>query len=126
MSFTPMTGMNLGGNARFELLIIILKQMKRFVKFIVHEYMDMYPRTEMRIYEGDSLESITAKAKEWAENMTKAYSGGPTTFEGVLTDQEAFKWLKKEIQSMEYPCKSELEWIKKTIDTLMECYEISE
>lgn len=101
--------------------------MKRFVKFSVHEYMDMYPRTEMRIYEGDSLESITTKAKEWAENMTKAYSGGPTTFEGILTGQEAFDWLKKEIRSMKYPCKSDLEWIKKTIDAITECYpEISE
>lgn len=101
--------------------------MKRFVKFSVHEYMDMHPHTEMRIYEGDSLLSITTKAKEWAENMTQAYSGGPTTFEGILTAQEAFNWLKKEIQSMKYPCKSELEWTKKTIDTIMECYpEISE
>lgn len=101
--------------------------MKRFVKFSVHEYMDMYPRTEMRIYEGESLESITTRAKEWAENMTTVYSGGPTTFEGVLTDQEAFDWFKKEIQSMKYPCKSDLEWIKKTVDAIIECYpEISE
>ena len=96
--------------------------MKRFVRFSVHEYMDARPHIEMRIYEGDSLESITTKAKEWAENMTKAYSGGPTSFEGVLTAQEAFDWLKKESQSMEYPCKSELEWIKKTIDAITECY----
>lgn len=101
--------------------------MKRFVQFSVHEYMDMYPRTEMRIYEGDSLESITALAKKWAENMTKVYSGGPTTFEGVLTAQEAFDWFKKEVQSMKYPCKSDLEWIKKIIDAITECYpEISE
>lgn len=101
--------------------------MKRFVQFSVHEYMDMYPRIETRIFEGDSLESITTLAKEWAENMTKAYSGGPTTFEGILTDQEAFDWLKKEVQSMKYPYKSDLEWIKKTIDAITECYpEISE
>lgn len=100
--------------------------MKRFVKFSVHEYMDMHPHTEMRIYEGDSLLSITTRAKEWAENMTKAYSGGPTTFEGVLTAQAAFDWFKKEIQSMKYPRKSDLEWIKKTIDAINECYpEIS-
>lgn len=96
--------------------------MKRFVKFSVHEYMDMYPRTEMRIYEGDSLESITTKAKEWAENMTKAYSGGPTTFEGILDEEEAFNWLKKEIQSIKYPCKEDFEWIKKTVDSINECY----
>ena len=101
--------------------------MKRFVKFSVHEYMDPHPHTEMRIYEGDSLESITAKAKEWAENMTKAYSGGPTTFEGILTEEEAFNWLKKEIQSIKYTCKEDFEWIKKTIDAINECYpEISE
>jgi hypothetical protein len=101
--------------------------MKRFVKFNVHEYMDMHPCTEVMLYEGDSLESITTKAKEWAEDMSRAYSGGPTTFESVLTDQEAFDWFKKEVQSMKYPCKSDLEWIKKTIDSINECYsEISE
>lgn len=100
--------------------------MKRFVQFSVHEYMDAHPHTEMRIYEGDSLESITPKAKEWANNMTKAYSGGPTTFEGILSAQGAFDWYKREIQSMKCPCKSDLEWIKKTADTLTECYEISE
>ena len=74
MSSTPMTKMNLGGNARFELLTAKLKQMKRFVKFYVHEYMDMYPRTEMRIYEGDSLESITTLAKEFFCNqLTKSF-----------------------------------------------------
>lgn len=101
--------------------------MKRFVKFSVHEYMDMHPHTEMRIYEGDSRLSITTLAKEWAENMTKAYSGGPTTFEDVLTAQEAFDWFKKEVQSMKYPRKSDLKWIKKISDDIMECYpEISE
>jgi hypothetical protein len=101
--------------------------MKRFVKFSVHEYMDMHPCTEVMLYEGDSLESITTKAKEWAEDMSRAYSGGITTFKGILTAQEAFDWFKKEIQSMKYPCKSDLEWIKKTIDAITECYpEISE
>lgn len=101
--------------------------MKRFVQFSVHEYMDMYPRTETRIFEGESLESISIKAKEWAENMTAFYSGGPTTFEGILTEEEAFNWLKKEIQSIKYPCKEDFEWIKKTIDAINECYpEISE
>lgn len=101
--------------------------MKRFVKFSIHEYMDLYPRTETRMYEGDSLESITTKAKEWAEYMTEAYSGGPTTFDKVLTEQEAFDWFKKEIQSMQHPCKRDLEWIKKTTDVITECYpEISE
>jgi len=101
--------------------------MKRFVKFSVREYMDMHPHTEMRIYEGESLKSITTLAKEWAEGMTKVYSGGPTTLEGVLTAQEAFDWFKKGIQSMKYPCKSDLEWIKKVSDVIMECYpEISE
>lgn len=58
--------------------------------------------------------------------MTKAYSGGPTTFEGVLTAREAFDWLKNEVQSIRHPRKRDLEWVKKTLDTIMECYEISE
>ena len=96
--------------------------MKRLVQFSVHEYMDACPHTEVGIFEGDSLESITTRAKEWAENMTKAYSGGPTTFEGILTEEDAFNWLKKEIQSIKYPGKEDFEWIKDTIDRINECY----
>lgn len=96
--------------------------MKRFVKFNVHEYMDMHPHTEMRIFEGDSLESITARAKEWAEDMTKAYSGGPTTFEGILAEEEAFNWLMAEYRSIKDPCKEDLKWVWKTIDAINECY----
>jgi hypothetical protein len=96
--------------------------MKRFVKFSVHEYMDMYSRTEIMVWEGKNEADITAKCKQYAEDLSSAYSGGPTTFGGILTDQEAFDWLKKEIQSMKYPCKSDLEWIKKTIDAITECY----
>ena len=96
--------------------------MKRFVKFSVHEYMDMHPHTEMRIYEGDSLESITTLAKEWAENMTKAYSGGPTTFDRVLTFDEVWIWFKKEIKSINLLCQTDIDWIKKVIDDIQECY----
>lgn len=96
--------------------------MKRFVKFSVHEYMDPRPHTEMRVFQGDSLESITESAKKWAEHMTDAYSGGPTTFEGILTYEESFAWLKGEINAMRGPDRQDLEWIISVCTSLNEAY----
>ena len=96
--------------------------MKRFVKFSVHEYMDPHPHTEMRVFQGDSLESIKESAQKWAEHMTEAYSGGPTTFEGILSYNEAFDWLKKEMSTMRDPDQQDLEWIMNTCDALSEAY----
>lgn len=98
--------------------------MKRLVKFSVHEYMDKYPHTEVGVYEGESIKDITSKAQEWAEYMTKAYSGGPTSFESVFTAKDAFKWFKSEIQSIDYPLEEDLDWIAKTSRLIAECYSL--
>lgn len=63
--------------------------MELFCEFSVHEYMDEYPRKHVQTFIGESKEDIESKAKEWATQMTLAYSGGPTTFIRVMNKQEA-------------------------------------
>lgn len=63
--------------------------MELFCEFSVHEYMDEHPRKHVRTFIGESKEDIEGKAREYAKQMTDAYSGGPTTFVKVMNKQEA-------------------------------------
>ena len=71
--------------------------MKRFVEFSLHEYMDEYPTQKVRIMEGENLEAIEKASKETTENVSKIYSGGPTSFVKVWTREEAKDWINKNI-----------------------------
>ena len=71
--------------------------MKALVKFEIHEYMDMYPSEEVRLYEGSDLHDIVKKAMDWADYMNKIYSGGTTTYKTVLTSSEGISFLTNEI-----------------------------
>lgn len=71
--------------------------MKALVKFEIHEYMDMYPSEEVRIYEGSDLYDIVKKAMDWADYMNEIYSGGRTTYKTVLTSSESISFLTTEI-----------------------------
>lgn len=67
--------------------------MEKFCEFEVHEYMDMYPRTEVRTIKGEDKAEITANAVKWAKWMTDIYSGGPTRFVKILTKSEAAEYM---------------------------------
>lgn len=73
--------------------------MKRFCKFTIHEYMDMHPSYITRLFEGKEESEIKATAVEWASEMTKIYSGGPTTFIKILNREEAAEFLTKEFKA---------------------------
>lgn len=70
--------------------------MKRFVEFSAHEYMDMHPSYTTQVIEGENEDEIKANALEWAKQMTRNYSGGPTSFEKIMTKQEAAEMLANE------------------------------
>ena len=74
--------------------------MKALVKFEIHEYMDMYPSEEVRLYEGSDLYDIVKKAMDWADYMNKNYSGGTTTYKTVLTSSESVSYLTNEISKV--------------------------
>lgn len=71
--------------------------MKALVKFEIHEYMDMYPSKEVRMYEGSDISDIVNKAMDWADYMNRNYSGGTTTYKKVLTFLESISFLANEI-----------------------------
>lgn len=63
--------------------------MEKFCEFSVHEYMDMHPHQEVRTFKGKDEEEIKANAIAWASEMTKNYSGGPTSFVKIMSKHEA-------------------------------------
>ena len=97
--------------------------MKRFVEFSLHEYMDEYPTQHVRIMEGENLEAIEKASKETAENVSKLYSGGPTSFVKVWTKEEAREWIdKNKAQIGENPSSEDKEWIDSVEDAFYTCY----
>lgn len=74
--------------------------MKALVKFEIHEYMDMYPSEEIRLYEGSDMGDIVNKAMDWADYMNRNYSGGTTTYKTVLTSSESISFLTNEISKV--------------------------
>lgn len=50
---------------------------EKFQEFSVHDYMDMYPRQEVRVMTKE-------QAVEFADHMNKNYSGGTTKYVGEM------------------------------------------
>ena len=95
----------------------------KFVGFRLHEYMVMYPAQQVRIMEGENLESIKRSSKEVAESMSKVYSGGPTSFVKVWTKEEAREWIdRNKAQIGEDPSSEDKEWIDSVEDAFHTCY----
>lgn len=97
--------------------------MKRFVEFSVHEYMDECPRTEIRTFKGDTLEQIEASAKEFAEEMTRNYSGGPTKFVKVMTKEDACNWYESEKAKIGNPDAADKLWMTNVVEFIRKCYD---
>ena len=97
--------------------------MKKFVEFSLHEYMDEHPAQQVRIWEGKTIKAIEAEAIAWAKQMTKLYSGGPTSFIKVWTKEEAREWIdKNKAQINENPSSEDKEWINSIEDAFYTCY----
>ena len=97
--------------------------MKKFVEFSLHEYMDMYPTQQVRIMEGENLEAIKNASKEFAADMSKVYSGGPTSFVKVWTKEEAREWIdRNKAQIGKDPSSEDKEWIDRVEDAFYTCY----
>ena len=97
--------------------------MKRFVKYEVHDYMDLYPREEVRVFCGESVEQITETAHNWAKEMCMMYSGGNTRIVSVMNIEEAKAHCDKVISNeMSNPQEDSDEFIQLINNHFKECY----
>ena len=95
--------------------------MKRFVMFLIHEYMDEFPEKHIRMMEGESEDSIRETAVAFAEHMNRNYSGGTTTYIGLMTAQEAKSHIESLIDDPKYGRCSDEEEVK-FWEMYEECY----
>lgn len=97
--------------------------MKRFVKYEVHDYMDLYPREEVRVFSGESVEQITEIAHNWAKEMCMMYSGGTTRIVSVMDIEEAKAHCDKVISNeLNNPQEDSEEFIELINNHFKECY----
>lgn len=100
----------------------VSKTIKRFCLFELHEYMDMYPTKEVRMYEGKDEADIARQAQEFAKYMTEAYSGGPTHYIRIMSAEEAQKYVQDTINEEKRLYPGETEYIDKAINMYNESY----
>ena len=97
--------------------------MELFCEFSVHEYMDEHPRKHVQTFLGETEEDIEKNAKEYASQMTLAYSGGPTTFIKVMNKEEAEAHIKDVIAyEDEHPQEDSEEFKQEMWNIFYRCY----
>lgn len=97
--------------------------MKRFVKYEVHDYMDLKPRIEVRVFSGESVEQITETVHNWAKEMCTLYSGGTTRIVSVMDIEEAKAHCDKVISNeLKNPQPDSEEFIGMINNLFKECY----
>ena len=97
--------------------------MELFCEFSVHEYMDEHPSKHVRTFIGENAETIEKTARDYARQMTDAYSGGPTTFIKVMNKEEAEAHIKDVIAYEDaHPQEDSEDFKKDMLDILHRCY----
>ena len=100
--------------------------MERFVKFEIHEYMDMYPQVKAMHFIGDTKEIIEYDAKAFAEDMNAHYSGGTTTFIKIMSAEEAKKYVDDSIayEKTHWDDETSEDFVTQLTELYERCYNI--
>lgn len=90
--------------------------MKKFFKIEIHDYMDMYPDTEVQCME-------EALFDEWLKNMKERYNSGTVKLLKVLTQEEARQEVLKLVSREEkHPQPDSKEFIQRAWDLFNQAY----
>jgi len=98
--------------------------MKRFVEIEYQDYMDMYPRTEVRIFEGENEESLEKNVNDFVAHMKSHWCSGTTRLIGIMDTSEALKHIEQQIAKERANWQEDSEeFIDKICGLFTECYE---
>jgi hypothetical protein len=89
---------------------------EKFQEFSVHDYMDMYPRQEVRVMTKE-------QAIEFADHMNKNYSGGTTKYVGEMNYAQAFEHTVRMVrQELTNTRDNSLDFITNVCEKFINCY----
>lgn len=90
---------------------------EKFQEFSVHEYMDEYPRQEVRVMTKE-------QAVEFADHMNKNYSGGTTKYVGEMNYAQAFEHTVKMVRNeLTNTQDDSLDFITNICEKFIKCYK---
>lgn len=100
--------------------------MKRFVEIEYHDYMDLKPCTEVRVFEGTDEETLEKNVNDFVAHMKSTWCSGTTRLIGILSIHNAADWIDQQIvkEKAHWQDDSE-EFIEKIKGLFEECYEIN-
>ena len=98
--------------------------MKRFVEIEYHDYMDLMPRTEVRVFEGIDEEILEKNVNDFVNHMKEHWCSGTTRLIGIMEQWSALSWIEQQIakEHADWQEDSE-EFINKICNLFKECYD---
>ena len=97
--------------------------MKRFVEIEYHDYMDLKPDTEVRVFEGTDEESLEKSVNDFVSHMKSHWCSGTIRLMGIMEEYDAIMWVGQQIakESTNWQNDSQ-EFIDKICNLFEECY----
>lgn len=97
--------------------------MKRFVEIEYHDYMDLRPNTEVRVFEGSDEEDLEKNVNDFVVHMKSHWCSGTTRLVGIMGQPEASIWIEQQIAKEKANWQDDSqEFIDKITELYDECY----
>lgn len=97
--------------------------MKRFVEIEYHDYMDLKPNTEVRVFEGSDEDDLEKNVKDFVAHMKSHWCSGTTRLMGIMGQPEASIWIEQQIAKEKANWQDDSqEFIDKITELYDECY----
>ena len=97
--------------------------MKRFVEIEYHDYMDLKPNTEVRVFEGTDKESLEKNVNDFVTHMKSHWCSGTTRLIGIMDANKAFDFVEKQIaKEHKNPQEDSEKFITNLYNMYKECY----
>lgn len=97
--------------------------MKRFVEIEYHDYMDLRPNTEVRVFEGSDEENLEKNVNDFVTHMKDRWCSGTTRLMGIMEESDALAWIDQQVAKEQANWQEDSEeFIEKICGLFKECY----
>ncbi len=98
--------------------------MKRFVEIEYHDYMDLQPNTEVRVFEGINEESLEKNVNDFVVHIKSHWCSGTTRLLGIMEESDALMWVDQQIAKEHANWQEDSEeFIEKICKLFKDCYD---